>query len=322
MRIVFFGTPDFAVATLQQIHQSHHQIVGVVTAPDKPAGRGRKLQPSAVKKYALEQGIKILQPEKLKNPEFVRQLQLLSPDIQVVVAFRMLPEVVWRLPEKGTFNIHASLLPHYRGAAPINHAIINGEKKPGLPVFFIRETIDTGAIIDKKEVLIEEKDTAGTLHDKLMMLGAQLAVETLNKISNDTIQPVEQEQLLQTKIPLKTAPKLDRAFCRINWNLPAKKVYNFIRGLSPYPAAWTLMVDEQQRTRQIKIFETSWKTQTHQLKPGTLISDERTYCKVAVKDGFIYILELRPENKKQMKIADFLRGTHNFRQWALRSDNS
>ena len=299
MKIVFMGTPDFAVASLNALAEAGFEIVGVVTAADKPAGRGQKLQESAVKKYAVENGLKVLQPLKLKDPEFVEKLRSLNADLQVVVAFRMLPEIVWDMPAKGTINLHASLLPQYRGAAPINHAIINGETESGVSTFFLKHEIDTGDIIFSEKVAIAEDDTAGDLHDHLMETGAGLLVKTVQAIAagdyKEQPQPVAAE--------LKHAPKIFKEFCKIDWELPVKTVYNLIRGLSPYPTAFTTLNE-----KTIKVFKATFEEAAHEVSPGTYETDGKTYLKFAAQGGFISLLDVQYEGKKRMLVDEFLRG--------------
>ncbi|PWS26011.1 methionyl-tRNA formyltransferase [Pedobacter yonginense] len=299
MKIVFMGTPDFAVASLDALVQAQFDIVAVVTAPDKPAGRGQKLSESAVKKYAVEKGIPVLQPEKLKNPEFVAQLKAYNADLQVVVAFRMLPEVVWAMPSKGTINLHGSLLPQYRGAAPINHAIINGEKESGVTTFFLTHEIDTGDIILREQVSIADDETAGDLHDKLMDVGAKLLVKTVTLIAegNFSEQPQPQTDVL------KHAPKIFKEDCKIDWNGSAVQVYNLIRGLSPYPTSFTFLND-----KTLKIFKAELEQKEPGIAAGGFLTDGKTFLKFATKDGFIKLLDIQYEGKKRMLIEDFLRG--------------
>ncbi len=310
IRIIFMGTPQFAVESLKALVENGYNVVGVVTMPDKPAGRGYKLQSSAVKQYAQQQGLKVLQPEKLKDDAFLFELKQLKADLQIVVAFRMLPEVVWAMPPKGTFNLHASLLPQYRGAAPINWALINGEKETGVTTFFLSHEIDTGKIIFRKRTPIHDDDNAETLHDRLMTLGAQLVLDTVDAISEDTIQPIPQQDLLAKDIELKAAPKIFRETGHVDWNRTTGEVYNFIRGLSPSPTAWTEMQlgDETEPLRfklyageVIKIGESS-------TVPGTILTDHKTFLDVAAKDGFIRITDIQLSGKKRMQTADFLRG--------------
>ncbi len=274
-------------------------VVAVVTAPDKPAGRGMKLQQSAVKKYAVEKNIPVLQPEKLKAPEFLEELRSYHADVQVVVAFRMLPEVVWNMPPLGTINVHASLLPNYRGAAPINWAIINGEKETGVTTFKLQHEIDTGNILLQSKVDISEQDTAGTLHDKLMKEGAALIVETLHQVEKGSLE--EKPQIVLDEY--KHAPKLFTETCLIDWKHTTEHVYNHIRGLSPYPAAFTIVND-----KKMKLFTCSKIIDTHQHEPGTLLTDNKSYIRFACIDGFIDVHELQLEGKTRMKTDDFLRG--------------
>ena len=301
MKIVFMGTPDFAVASLNALLEEGFDIVGVITAPDKPAGRGQKINESAVKQYAAEKGLKILQPVKLKDPEFIEELRSLKADLQIVVAFRMLPEIVWNMPSKGTINLHASLLPQYRGAAPINWAIINGEKESGVSTFFLKQEIDTGDILFSERVEIDEQDTAGDLHDKLMNIGADLLVKTVKAIESGEYKEIPQDKTGE-KV-LKTAPKIFREDCQIDWNQPVMKIYNHIRGLSPYPAAYCLLQD-----KTLKIYKAEAEQAEHQLEPGSFQTDHKTSLKFACSDGFISVMELQLEGKKKMKVDEFLRG--------------
>lgn len=299
MKIVFMGTPDFAVASLDALVKANFEVVAVVTATDKPAGRGQKLHESAVKKYAVEHQIPVLQPEKLKNPEFLAALKSYNADLQVVVAFRMLPELVWAMPAKGTINLHGSLLPQYRGAAPINHAIINGEKESGVTTFFLTHEIDTGDIILSDKVAINDDYNAGDLHDKLMMVGANLLVETVSKIASGDY--TEQPQPKSTD--LKHAPKIFKEDCKINWNNTSRQVYNQIRGLSPYPTAFTFLND-----KTLKIFKTEIEIVIPDIKPGEFATDGKSFLKFATSDGYLKLLDIQFEGKKRMLIADFLRG--------------
>lgn len=299
MRIVFMGTPDFAVASLSALVDAGFEIVAVVTAADKPAGRGQKVSESAVKKYAIEKGLKVLQPVKLKDPEFITELQALKADLQVVVAFRMLPEMVWNMPPKGTINLHASLLPQYRGAAPINHAIINGETESGVTTFFLKHEIDTGDIIEARKVTIRETDTAGDLHDQLMVTGAELLVETVKAIEKGEYQ----EQAQSEAENLKHAPKIFKDFCKIDWNQPLLKIYNLVRGLSPYPTAFTHIND-----KTLKIFKAEMEIKEPGITPGGFLTDGKTFLKFAAKDGFLKLTDLQYEGKKRMTVEEFLRG--------------
>ena len=299
MKIVFMGTPHFAVASLKHLVENGKEIVGVITAADKPAGRGRKLQQSAVKEYAASQNLSILQPTNLKNEEFLAELKALQADLFFVVAFRMLPAVVFEMPAKGTINLHASLLPQYRGAAPINWAIIKGETETGVSTFFIEQQIDTGKVIAQKKVAIELNETAGSLHDKLMQTGAALVLETVNAVEQNNYTITEQDHSKATK----KAPKIFKDDCGINWNQNTKTLDHFIRGLSPYPAAFTKVNDQQ-----LKIYSTVTEYATHQLPPGELVSDNKTYLKFATKDGFIIPNLIQLQGKRKMKVQDFLNG--------------
>lgn len=293
------GTPDFAVASLDALKNAGFEIVGVVTAADKPAGRGQKLSESAVKKYAVEHGLKVLQPLKLKDPTFIEELQALKADLQVVVAFRMLPEIVWNMPAKGTINLHGSLLPQYRGAAPINHAIINGEKESGVTTFFLKQEIDTGDVIFSESTPITEDDTAGTLHDKLMNIGAKLIVKTVKAIENGDYKEVPQPM----SADLKMAPKIFKDFCEVNWHQDNQTVFNHIRGLSPYPTAFTFLND-----KTLKIFKVEKENVSPKVNPGTFETDGKTFLKFASNNGYIKLLELQLEGKKRMMVDEFLRG--------------
>jgi len=302
-RIVFMGTPQFAVESLKHVNESGYHIVGVVCPPDKPAGRGHKLQSCEVKKYALSQNLNVLQPLKLKNPDFLAELEALKADLFIVVAFRMLPKEVWNLPKYGTFNIHGSLLPQYRGAAPINWALINGETKTGVTSFFIDEKIDTGATLLYKECAISEEDSAGIVHDKLMLLGAALATETCDAIFSNTIQA----KIQADNGFLKEAPKLFKANCRIDWHKSAQEIHNHIRGLSPYPVAWTLFNQPNSTEVIIKLHKSSYTLCEHQNEPG-FIKATKSDLKIFTKDGFINVLEIQAPGKKKMDCRSFLNG--------------
>lgn len=308
MRIVYFGTPEFAASQLEAILQAGYEVVAVVTMPDKPAGRGKKIQFSEVKKTALEYDLPLLQPEKLKDPTFIEQLESYHADLFVVVAFRMLPAVVWKMPRLGTFNLHASLLPQYRGAAPINHAIINGETSTGLTTFFLNEEIDKGAVILRERVTIRPDETAGELHDELMLLGNKLVVETIKKIENNDIEPITQEELAAGTV-LKDAPKIFKDFCDIRWNQNCQTIYNLIRGLSPYPAAHTRLESEDGHVVELKVFASKIEPCAAPAPAGTVITDQKNYLKIAAADGYIYLTALQQAGKKSMEIMEFLRGT-------------
>jgi len=305
-RIIFMGTPDFAVESLKSLHENGFNIVGVITAPNKPAGRGKKMQSSAVKKYAEANNLFVMQPTNLKNVEFNEGLKSLKADLQVVVAFRMLPEMVWAMPKFGTINLHASLLPNYRGAAPINHAIINGENKTGVTTFFIETQIDTGMIIFQKEVEILPNEDAGQLHDKLMNIGGKLIVDTVNAIINEDVKPIAQQKLASSE--MKPANKIFKDFCEINWKENTNTIYNFIRGLSPYPAAWTKILNDEGKSFTLKIFATETIIEKHKNEVGKIFSDNKSYIKVATQKGYINIIDLQLQGKKRMAIKDLLNG--------------
>jgi len=308
LRIVFMGTPDFAVASLKALVDSGYNIVGVITAPDKPAGRGNKLTESAVKKYAVENNIKVLQPEKLKNSEFLMELQNLKADLQVVVAFRMLPEVVWNMPPKGTFNLHGSLLPQYRGAAPLNWAVMNGETKTGVTTFLLDQQIDTGKIIFKKETPIGENETVGDIHDRLMQIGAQLVTETVDAIAEGNIQPIPQTDLIEES-KIKHAPKIFKEDCKVDWTKDTETIRNLIRGLSPYPTAWTNLVHKVTGNEiQAKLFFAQKVDSEKSELPGTIETNGKTFINVACKNGWLEITDLQIAGKKRMKTEEFLRG--------------
>jgi len=308
LRIIFMGTPDFAVASLDILVQNNYNIVAVITAPDKPAGRGQQLQQSAVKKYALEKGLTILQPEKLKSEDFINQLKELKADLQIVVAFRMLPEIVWNMPPIGTFNLHASLLPQYRGAAPINWAVINGEKESGVTTFFLQHEIDTGKIIFQEKVSIGENETAGELHDKLMILGANLVLSTVKAIEENKYDQIDQSKFYSSEIELKHAPKIFKEDCKVNWNKPTADIYNLIRGLSPYPTAFSDLISPNGQTYSFKIFKTQKENNVITKPVGAIDTDGKTYLKIATLDGYISVLDLQLAGKKRMSIPELLRG--------------
>lgn len=301
------GTPDFAVAPLRKLVEGGYNVVGVITMPDKPIGRHQtELSASPVKQYALSQGLRLLQPAKLKDPAFIEELRSLKADLQIVVAFRMLPEVVWAMPPQGTFNLHAALLPQYRGAAPINWAIINGDTETGITTFFLDHQIDTGRVIQRVAVPILDTDNASDVHDKLMLLGSDLVVETVDHILNGTVTSIPQSEL-QTDEPLRPAPKIFKETCRIDWPQGVKRVYDFVRGLSPYPAAWTEWTANGKQT-VMKIYQTAKEPAAVSEPVGTVLTDGRTYLKVALADGYLHIKSLQLAGKKRMAVADFLRG--------------
>ena len=301
IRIVFMGTPDFAVGILKNLQRHNFTIAGVITAPDKPSGRGRRLNQSAVKKYALEHELPILQPKNLKDEGFLKELKELQANLQIVVAFRMLPKVVWQLPTLGTFNLHASLLPNYRGAAPINWAIINGETKTGVTTFFIDEKIDTGEIILQTPVNISQTDTAGSLHDKLMEVGSQLVVKTVEYIESGTVKTIKQPTKEST-----AAPKIYKETCKIDWHQPIDIIYNMIRGLSPYPAAWT-KIETTNKTVEAKIYRASKQLEHHNNTIGKIYTNKKE-LKIAVQSGYMVIEEIQLAGKRKMKVFDLLNG--------------
>ena len=311
------GTPEFAVASLEQLLQNNYTIVGVVTVPDKPAGRGQQLQQSAVKKYAIEKGLTILQPEKLKDQSFLNQLRELNADLQIVVAFRMLPEIVWNMPPLGTINLHGSLLPQYRGAAPINWAVINGEKETGVSTFFLQQEIDTGKIIFQERVSIADNETAGELHDKLMDIGSQLVLKTVEAIEKNNFPQIDQLQLIGENGNIKLAPKIFKAGCRIDWNKSLDEIHNQIRGLSPYPTAFTDFVSPEGKTVQVKIFISKKEYSAHSFPISSIITDSKNYIKIAVKEGYVDIIELQVAGKKRMAVSEFLRGFQLKNEWRV-----
>ncbi|WP_299339326.1 methionyl-tRNA formyltransferase [uncultured Psychroserpens sp.] len=305
LRIIFMGTPDFAVNTLKSLVDNNYNVVGVITAPDKPAGRGRKLNESAVKKYATSQGLKVLQPTNLKNETFIQELKALNANLQIVVAFRMLPEVVWNMPKYGTFNLHASLLPDYRGAAPIHWAIINGETKTGVTTFFIDEKIDTGAIILQKEIEVSNDETVGSLHDRLMIVGSELVLETVDLIQKDKVQTTIQPK---TEVS-KTAYKLNKENCKIDWSLDTDTIYDKIRGLNPFPAAWCYLINNDDELN-VKIFEVEKDKTDHNFESGKLLVS-KDELKVTTRDGYIIIKEIKLPGKRKMDSKSLLNG-YNF----------
>ena len=316
-RIAYFGTPEFAASQLEAILKAGYEVAVVVTMPDKPAGRGRKIQYSDVKKTALEHNLPLLQPEKLKSPEFLEQLASYQANLFIVVAFRMLPAVVWQMPELGTFNLHASLLPQYRGAAPINFAIINGETETGLTTFFLNEEIDKGAIIMREKVTIRPDETAGELHDELMLLGNKVVVETIKAIENGVTNPKSQEELTNNQ-QLKPAPKITKEFCNVDWSRDCQTIFNHIRGLSPYPAAHTQLVSENGEQIDLKIFESEMEVGPTPVGTGRVVTDNKRFLKIATNDGFIHLTQVQQVGKKAMPIADFLRGTPLNGLWTTR----
>ena len=308
IRIAYFGTPEFAASQLEAILTAGYEVAVVVTMPDKPAGRGRKIQYSDVKKTAMEHGLPLLQPEKLRDPEFLDALASYQANLFIVVAFRMLPAVVWQMPELGTFNLHASLLPQYRGAAPINFAIINGETETGLTTFFLNEEIDKGAVIMREKVAIRPDETAGELHDELMLLGNKVVVETIKKIEAGEVDAQTQDTLSEGQ-ELKPAPKISKEFCNIDWHQDCQTVYNHIRGLSPYPAAHTQLISDEGELIEMKVYTTEVEPGKTELPVGRVVTDNKKYLKIALSDGFISLKYVQQAGKKAMAIDDFLRGT-------------
>lgn len=308
LRIVYMGTPEFAVESLRCLVEGGYNVVGVITMPDKPAGRGHKIQFSPVKQYALEHNLPLLQPEKLKDDTFIENLRAWKADLQIVVAFRMLPEVVWSMPKHGTFNLHASLLPQYRGAAPINWAVMNGDTETGITTFFLKHEIDTGEVIQQVKVPIADTDDVGIVHDKLMILGGKLVIETVDAIINGTVKTIPQEEMAVVG-KLRPAPKIFKDTCRIDWNNTVKKIYDHVRGLSPYPAAWTeLHQPDAEMLSPVKIYRTEKIAMAHTYRPGSIKTDGKTYLHVAVADGFMDIKSLQLPGKKRLSAEELLRG--------------
>ncbi len=308
LRIVFMGTPEFAVESLKCLVEGGYNVVGVVTMPDKPVGRHQTaLTASPVKEYALKANLNILQPERMKDETFLKELRSLRADLQIVVAFRMLPEVVWNMPPMGTFNLHAALLPQYRGAAPINWAIINGETTTGVTTFFLKHEIDVGDIIRQVPVPIEDSDNVEMVYDKLMHTGSRLVVDTVEDILKGDVHPVSQDTLPHDE-PLKPAPKIFKETCRIDWNKDVKAIYDFVRGLSPYPAAWTELVGPDGKAQTLKIYATEKEFATHSLPSGMVVYDGQTQLKIAVANGYLILKDVQLAGKKRMPVSDFLRG--------------
>jgi len=307
-KIIFFGTPDFAVSSLRELLDAGKQVVAVVTAPDQPAGRGLKMNESAVKKFALSKNLPVLQPEKLKDPDFLLSIKSYNADVFIVVAFRMMPQVLWSMPPKGTFNLHGSLLPQYRGAAPIHHAVINGETETGVTTFFLKHEIDTGRIIFSEKIKIEPTDTTGTVHDKLMKIGGELVVKTVNAIEQNNVSTIDQTNLVADGNSLKHAPKIFKEDCLIKWNNAVEHNYNHIRGLSPYPTAFTYLTNADGGTLQLKIFFAIKEDTFDPAEYGIINSDEKTYLKISCNNGWLSLTDVQLEGKKRMTVSDFLRG--------------
>ena len=315
LRIVFMGTPEFAVASLRRLVEEGYNIVAVVTTPDKPAGRGQKLHESDVKVAARELGLPILQPERLRDEAFVEAMRALEPDLGIVIAFRMLPEVIWAMPRLGTFNLHASLLPEYRGAAPINWAVINGERETGITTFLLNHEIDKGAIIGQKREPITDDDTVGTMYDKLMRSGCDLVVETVERVAAGNYEAREQMHI--DEATLKPAPKIFKDDCRIDWSWEGRRIVNFVRGLSPYPAAWTPMYIDGEERGSAKIFRVTFSAAEHKRKAGTVESDGKSSLRVACQDGWVEIHELQVAGKRRMAVRDLLLGLRNIEDYTF-----
>jgi len=318
LRIVFLGTPHFAVESLDVLIRNNYNIVGVVTAPDNQSGRGLEVHQSPIKEYSIAHGLKVLQPIKLKDESFIKELKSLKADLQIVVAFRMLPENVWNMPRLGTFNLHASLLPQYRGAAPINWAIINGEKETGVTTFFLQNEIDTGKILFQETVTISEDETAGELHDNLMITGANLVLKTVEAIESKDYTSVSQDSLVNDNQILHKAPKIFKEHCKIDWNKNIHQIHDFVRGLSPHPAAWTELTSPIGNDYQFKIYRTQKEEYSSNLPLKTILTDYKTHFKVVVNGGFLHILELQASGKKQLTIQEYLRGLRMEGSWNIK----
>lgn len=308
LKIIFFGTPDFAVSSLSALLSEGKHVVAVVTAPDQQSGRGLKLNQSPVKEFALSKNLPVLQPEKLKDPAFLQNIKSYNPDLFIVVAFRMMPEVLWNMPPKGTFNLHGSLLPQYRGAAPIHRAVMNGETETGVTTFFLKHEIDTGAIIFSEKIKIEPTDTTGIVHDKLMRIGGRLVVKTVNAIEQNNFSAIEQNKLIADANKLKHAPKIFKEDCLINWNNTVQHNYNHIRGLSPHPAAFTYITSAEGQTLQLKIFFATREDAIQPNEPGIIETDEKSYLRISCNNGWLSLTDIQLQGKKRMPITDFLRG--------------
>lgn len=317
LRIVFMGTPEFATASLDALLQNNYEIVGVITAPDKPAGRGKLLSESHVRTYARQHGLNIMQPANLKDPSFISELQSLDANLGIVVAFRMLPQVVWSMPALGTFNLHASLLPQYRGAAPINHAIINGETETGVTTFFLKHEIDTGSIIFREPVPVLPDETFGELHDRLKVIGASVVVKTVRAIERQDYSLSNQEEFIKPGEILKPAPKIFRSDCRIDWNLEGHRIINLIRGLSPYPAAFSILINEQGEEFQVKVFKATFEEANHSRYPGEIDTNIYDRLSVFVNKGLIHLTDLQVSGRKRMGIKEFLNGFRLIGSWRM-----
>ena len=317
IKIIFLGTPDFAVDSLAALLQQGFNISAVITAPDQPVGRGQVMQSSPVKKFAVQHGLKVLQPVKLKDPAFIQELSSFQADLFIIVAFRMLPEVVWQMPRLGTFNLHASLLPQYRGAAPINHAIINGESETGLTTFFLKQEVDTGSIILQEKMPVYPEDTAGTLHDRMKTAGAKLVLKTVEAILSGNLKTTEQSNLVNPSVTLKPAPKIFRSDCRIDWKRSTDEIYNKVRGLCPYPAAYTYFTSPAGESFLVKIYKTDKSAVKTNLQPSVLVTDSKSDLAVSTSDGILHIREIQQAGKRIMKTEEFLRGFRINSDWKV-----
>jgi methionyl-tRNA formyltransferase len=317
LKLIFLGTPEFAVDSLDILVRNNYHVAAVVTAPDQPAGRGQVLQASPVKEYAMRKGLKVLQPAKLRDPDFIRELSALQADLFIVVAFRMLPEIVWQMPPRGTFNLHASLLPQYRGAAPINHVIINGETETGLTTFFLKQEIDTGEIIFQEKMPIYPEETAGELHDRMKAAGAELVLKTVRSIHEGDIKTIEQGKLVDFSVPLKTAPKIFREDCRIDWSKSTDEIYNKIRGLCPYPTAFTNFISPSGESFHVKIYKTLKSATGNNLHHSVIVTDGKSGLSVTTGDGILHIREIQQAGKRKIKIDEFLRGFRINTDWKV-----
>ena len=317
LRVIFMGTPEFAVQSLDILIKNKYNIVGVITIPDKPAGRGQQIQQSAIKKYAVEKGLNVLQPEKLKSDNFIHQLKELKADLQIVVAFRMLPQIVWSMPRLGTFNLHGSLLPQYRGAAPINWAVINGEKETGVTTFFLQQEIDTGKIIYREKTSIDDNENAGDIHDRLMHIGAELVLKTVQSIEQNNYPQIDQAELIANGEKEKHAPKIFKEDCKVVWEKDIAAIHNFIRGLSPYPTAFSNFCSPDNKMYSVKIFKTEKEITPHSFELNSVITDSKTQLKIAVNNGFIVLTDIQLAGKKRLPIHEFLRGFPINNEWKV-----
>jgi methionyl-tRNA formyltransferase len=318
MKIIFLGTPEFAVPSLEILLKNNYEIAGVITIPDQPSGRGLQMTQSAVKKFAIENNLPVFQPQKLKDDFFINEIKNLNPDLQIVVAFRMMPKELWQMPRLGTFNLHASLLPHYRGAAPINRAIMNGEKKTGVTTFFLKHEVDTGNILFQEEVAISENETAGELHDKLKITGASLVLKTVKAIEENNYNEISQAELIKTNEQLKTALKIFKEDCKINWNQPVEIIHNHIRGLSPYPGAFTEIISADEQIFSFKIYKSEKEIYSGNTVSGKIETDSKTFFKISGTNGYIKIKYLQLAGRKKLYVEEFLRGLKISNEWKIK----